>query len=869
MRHFQTIVLVLLTSLAPLGSMAQFMDDFSDGNFTSNPTWTGDAVNFEVDGSQKLHLNAPAESDTSYLSVASGAINDATWEFLVEMDFNPSSSNLTRVYLVSNNADLTGNLNGYYVRLGGETQDRISLYRQDGTSSSQLLTSADGLLSTDPSGARVRVTRTATADWELLADTSGGSTFTSIGTVNDATHEQTLFSGVWCKYTSTRSDKFYFDDFSVSGNPFIDSEAPTIDLLSVISDTEVDVRFSEPIDQTTAETLTNYSVDGGLGNPLTVQRDGSDQALVHLAFATQFTTGTTYNLTVSNVEDLAGNTMATTIEPFSYVVTSPANFRDIVINEFMCDPTPFVGLPDAEFVELYNISSNYIDLTDWKIGDASTTGTISSHIIGPGEYALLIAAADTIPFAFYNNVVVVSSFPSLNNSGDDIVLLDTGENVIDQLSYDLSWYQDVNKEDGGYTIEQINPFAACTNPSNWRGSQDVLGGTPSAENSVFDASPDTIGPVLEGVQIISSTELELNLSEALDVGSVTLASVSINPILSVNGVSVVSPINQNIAVTLSTAIDTGVVYTITIAGVADCEGNPQAADSTATFILPFSADSGDLVINEVLFNPYTGGSDYVELVNMTERPIDLRGWLLANFDEEDGVSNQKTIVDQIYTVEPGGYVLITEDTTDVMMNYIQHGINNFIEADLPSYNNDSGTVYLLKPDSAISEFFSYTEDMHFPLLTDVNGVSLERLDVTRNVDDMGNWHSAAETAGFGTPGLENSQYYPTSGAVGEVNTDPEIFSPDNDGYNDVLNINFSFTEPGLVATIRIYDSNGRPVRELATNELLGLTGTFTWDGTTDSGEKARIGMYVILFEAFNTSGDVSSYKLSSVLGGRL
>ncbi|MGB0918550.1 MAG: lamin tail domain-containing protein, partial [Flavobacteriales bacterium] len=524
---------------------------------------------------------------------------------------------------------------------------------------------------------------------------------------------------------------------------------------------------------------------------------------------------------------------------------------------------------DAEFVEVFNTSSNYIDLTGWKIGDASSTGTIGAHVIGPSEYALLIATADTTLFAFYDNVVTVTSFPSLNNAGDDIILLNDSENMIDQLSYDLTWYQDADKEGGGYSIEQINPFASCTNSANWIGSASPLGGTPSAENSVFDDTPDVTGPSLAGVTIISSTQLELQLNEALDAGAVSAASVIIEPTIAVNLAIILSPANQNIVVSLSTAIDTGVVYTATINGISDCEGNLQGADSSATFILPFEGDSGDFVINEVLFNPYTGGSDYVEIINVTDRPLNLKGWQFANFDEEDGLSNQKVVTDQIYAVEAGGYVLITEDTTDVMMNYIQHGINNFIEADLPTYNNDSGTVYLLRPDSAIAEFFSYEEDMHFPLLSDVNGVSLERLDIARDVNDMGNWHSAAETVGFGTPGLENSQYYPTSGAMGEVSTDPEIFSPDQDGYNDVLNINFSFTEPGLVGTIRIYDANGRDVKELATNELLGLTGTFTWDGTTDKGEKARIGAYVILFEAFNTSGDVSHHKLTTILGGQL
>ncbi|MCB0754530.1 MAG: lamin tail domain-containing protein, partial [Flavobacteriales bacterium] len=785
------------------------------------------------------------------------------------MDFNPSSSNLSRVYLVANNQDLTGAVNGYYVRLGGETEDRISLYRQTGTSSTQIITSQDGLLDTDPSGARVRVTRSSNSDWELFADTSGGSAFTSLGTANDTTYVQSLYSGVWCKYTSTRSDKFYFDDFNVTGNPFVDAVAPTVVSVSAVSNTEVDIQFSEAVDQTTAETLTNYLADNGLGNPISAVRDGSDNALVHLTFATQFTNGTTYGLTISNVEDLAGNPVITVTEPFIYVIPSPAGFRDVVINEFMCDPTPFVGLADAEFVEVFNTSNNYIDISGWKLGDASSFGTLGSHVIGPQEYALLVSTTTANLFAFYPNVVQVTSFPSLNNSGDSIILLNTSEEVIDELGYDLSWYGDEAKEDGGYSIEQINPFASCVNASNWSGSEDVLGGTPSAVNSVFDDAPDTIGPSLIGVEILGTQTVRATFSESLDGSGISAMSFSIQPDLNVVAASVSSSFGNSVQVSFGNPIDTGVVYLLSATGILDCEGNALDADSGQTVILPFTADSGDFVINEVLFNPYTGGSDYVELVNVTDRPLNLKGWMLANFDDEDGISNFETIASENYAVAAGGYVLITEDTTEVRANYINHGIDNFIQADLPSYNNDSGTVYLLNIDTVLSEAFSYSEDMHFPLLDDVDGVSLERLDVNRPVSDMGNWHSAAQTAGFGTPGLENSQLYLTNPSSGEVSFDPEIFSPDNDGYNDVLNINYSFATPGFVATIRIYDSNGRPIRQLATNELLGTNGTYTWDGTSDNGEKARIGMYVVLFEAFNDSGDKAVHKFSVTLGGRL
>ncbi|MCF8463702.1 MAG: lamin tail domain-containing protein [Flavobacteriales bacterium] len=855
--------------LVSASATAQFSDDFSDGDFTNNPTWSGENAEFTVDA-QRLRLTAPPQTDTSYLSVDCQAIDDATWEFFVQFDFNPSSSNFARVYLVSNNTNLRGSLNGYFVRIGGETEDRISLYKQSGTTTTQIIASTDGLVNSDPVTTRIRVTRSANSDWELLADVAGGTSFQSLGSVNDTTFTQSLYSGVWCKYTSTRSDKFYFDDFNVTGNVFIDSELPTVEALSVISNSAVDLLFNETVSPPTAENVSNYVADNGLGSPSTAIVDGNNPRLVHLTYVASFTNGTTYQLTTSNVQDLAGNTMLTDTRPFIYVVPSPSGFRDIVINEFMPDPSPVVGLADAEYVEVYNASDSYIDLTGWKLGDAASFGTVGAHIIAPGEFALLIATGSAPLFAFYPNVVTVTSFPSLNNAGDDIILQDANEETIDQLRYDLSWYQDEAKEDGGYSLEQINPFAACSNPGNWRASEHPLGGTPTSQNSLFDNTPDTMGPALTTVVVLGPQTIQLNLNEALNVGGISASNISIEPVLTVASANANAPSNNSISVNFTAPIDSGIVYTVTITGITDCEGNLQQLDSVRTFILPFDADSGDFVINEVLFDPFTGGSDYVELVNVTARPLNLKGWLLAAYDEDDGVSSLRVITQENYAVPAGGYVLIAEDTANVMMNYVQHGINNFIEADMPTYNNDSGTVYLLRNDSILMEYFSYSDDMHFPLLSIVDGVSLERLDVNRPVNDKGNWHSAAQTVGFGTPGLENSQYYPTSGAVGDVSMDPEIFSPyDEDGYNDVLNINYSFTEPGFVGTIRIYDANGRPVRSLITNELLETAGTFTWDGTTDKREKARIGIYIVLFEAFSVSGEAKTYKLSTVLGGRL
>jgi hypothetical protein len=150
-------------------------------------------------------------------------------------------------------------------------------------------------------------------------------------------------------------------------------------------------------------------------------------------------------------------------------------------------------------------------------------------------------------------------------------------------------------------------------------------------------------------------------------------------------------------------------------------------------------------------------------------------------------------------------------------------------------------------------------------------VSLERIDFNRTTQDFTNWHSAAEDIGFATPGYKNSQF----NDAGETTIDnaieitPEIFSPDEDGINDVTNINYNFETPGFIANITIYDSKGRIVKYLVRNELLGIKGTYSWDGINEEREKSRIGIYIVYVEVYNLSGKVKHYKKSCVLGGKL
>ena len=188
----------------------------------------------------------------------------------------------------------------------------------------------------------------------------------------------------------------------------------------------------------------------------------------------------------------------------------------------------------------------------------------------------------------------------------------------------------------------------------------------------------------------------------------------------------------------------------------------------------------------------------------------------------------------------------------VINDYPSNNNEAFIQTDLPSFPNDSATVYILSPDSNIIDGFSYNDDMHFELINDPEGVSLEKIDPYGESSNVMLWHSASENSGWGTPGKMNSQNYNTEmrSSVFEVQT--KVFSPDNDGVEDIALFNYNLSSPGFVGSVHIYDNLGRLIKRVLNNELLGNSGILSWDGTNELGQKAAVGIYMVYFEYFNS-----------------
>lgn len=243
--------------------------------------------------------------------------------------------------------------------------------------------------------------------------------------------------------------------------------------------------------------------------------------------------------------------------------------------------------------------------------------------------------------------------------------------------------------------------------------------------------------------------------------------------------------------------------------------------------------------------------------------------MIAKRDDAGNISTFAWIAPNGFTLKPQGYLVATSSPQTIQQNYFCLSPENLVTVSLPSLNDDAGNIILLDNKGRVFDELNYTNKMHVPLLDDENGVSLERIDFNRATSDVTNWTSAAASVGYATPTYKNSQYLQTQHADYTIQLQPKTISPDGDGYQDVMNINYSLNQTGYTGTLTIFNDAGVAVKTLFKNNILGTSGTYTWDGTLTDGSKAPIGIYVFYLEVFNLNGDTKSYKTVGVVAGKL
>lgn len=856
--------LFLLLFLLPISLLAQVTDDFSDGDFTQHPAWSGTMDKFIVNSNLQLQLNAE-EAGTAFLSLPFTEFESMEWHFWIREAFAPSGNNFTDVWLCADNADLSQVTQGYFLHFGeAGSNDAIELFRKDAEGQQSVCRGTEGAIAASFQVA-VKVNCDREGNWTLQTcyDNSGIYIVEAQGV--DDTYARSGHFGLHSTFTASNAKKVYFDDVYV-GPRIIDHDPPTLLNCSVVDATHLQLSFNEALDETSALNPTNYSIDNGMGHPASVGF-GENQAMVVLKLEREIGNGVNYTLNICNIKDLWGNVMEATSTTFSIYEASE---YDMVINEIMADPTPVVGLPEWEYVELYNTTSYAIDLEGWQIQIGSNDNTFGSHVLPPHGYLILCHRDAVQELKTFGECVGFSSF-SVGNTSSAMYLYSKEGVLVSRVNFSSSWYHDSDKNNGGWSVEQIDPLNPCAGASNWTASVDASGGTPGRLNSVN--GENSLSPKVERISMFSNYIVQLWFDQQMNPASLMETQNYLVEALDEHPEQ--ANFNPNdaafVELIFSHGFEEGRVYTLIINNVANCVGTSIEAETRVQFGIPNEIAEGEILINEILFDPISPGVDYVELYNNTDKTFDLSTLMLGVVRESfpnPADTTLKEISGDSRLFLPQTYVLLSSNSEIVGQQY-ECPTDNFVQmASFPSYANSGGTAILMGKDGTVVDQMYFSENMHYPLLKVTKGVSLERVAFDQPSMNADNWHSAAERVGFGTPGYANSMMQNAEPSQDEISISPDVFSPDGDGFDDACFINYRFDAAGYTMNTYIFNVAGQLVRHLVKGELVGQEGSVLWNGLDNNGNRVPVGVYVVVTEVFNFDGKVKQFKNAAVVGTR-
>lgn len=857
MKSLLTYILLFLS----FSVFGQFEEHFTDGGFNANPHWDSLApLQFRV-FNQVLFTTGDATGGKAGLVTVDTVGPSAEWSIYVRLGFEPTDSDNVKIVLVADQHDIRGDFNGYFVQIGQNgTNDGLDFYRKDGANevliksmyAAQFASGADGNL---------KVIKNNLGKWVFYWKPSSQANYIAVDSAQERTHTTAAYFGMLCTYTNASKDSFAFDDVYSIRLPLLpeDTTPPKVDSVALINSQLIDVYFNEEVDVVSAQAIINYSLST-IGNPSSVVIDANNNRLAHLRFGTKFLSNTTYTLTTQNIKDSVGNVMVTASQD---LLQTPyfAVAGDIIISEIMIKPPTTTSLPNKQYIEFRNQTNEEIRLKDFKVNNQLLT----DGYLQPNDFVIVCNADDTIAFKLIANAIGVVGFSALQNNGA-IAIRSNDNTLIDTINYRDDFYQDATKQLGGWSMElSENGYSSgCPRELFWRASSDLNGGTPASPNNqlLFLTNINATD------SFINSNTIEINFHAPMDSSNVlNIANYSWNNGVTVQSVSISGTRITKARLTLTTPLDSNIIYKLIIPAFTGCVGFNHLQD-TFEYAITREPNNGELIINEVLFQPNSGTSQFVEIYNKTASLFKLKDLMLA---QEDVITGNETNTTNIATqkgyVFPNDYVVFSKDKNSIKANYNDAVLSKCIDLNIPTLDTKEDIILLKTASNQTIDKLHYNRTWHFPLLRTTVGVSLEKTSFDLPTQVQRYWHSAAEEVDFATPGYLNS--VDNYELLNDVHIIPEIFSPDGDGVDDLATITYNFQDDGSVVNAYLYNADGRMVNHLVRNETIPKDGYFIWNGNNENDNKNDIGIYFLVFERIKTDGKKLVYKRKCVLAGKL
>jgi len=547
--------------------------------------------------------------------------------------------------------------------------------------------------------------------------------------------------------------------------------------------------------------------------------------------------------------------------------------QQVSVTEIMAAPRS----GEAEWIEILNLSARTVDLQHVTVHDATGHRLPLSDDTRSLEAGARLVIADQWPLGDRWNiprdsVLVPERLPSLNNGGDCIVLCGAGGAVLDSARYEESWLGA-----RGISLERIH----ADRPSariNWAPCEDPSGATPVGINSV--APPPFDLRLASGDADGASVVLRIENS-----GTGQPAAAAVEILLSAAGQSpqpllrrTFSPPAPASHIEVACMLPRVAPGRHMLLAVLECSEDMRASNDSLPFAVDIPLGRHALLINEIMFEPLDGSCEWIELLNVSQEPVDISGFALAGAPGYAGKRSRLGLPDDIPAIPEGGFAVIAADSSvltrfpDLIGGDAGRVLITLGRSSL-GLGNSGDDILLLDYEDRRIDSIHYRADAHHPFLATTAGRSLELIHPSLRERGMNGWGSCTDPIG-GTPGRQNSIHsdLPPDALEGEtrITVSPLPFSPDGDGFEDYCVISCTIPSAVNQVRLRLYDVNGRLVRTLRSNAPAGRRMDVIWDGLDEDGRRARIGPYVALLEVLDTTDNaVSAAKGIVVVAVRL
>lgn len=557
-----------------------------------------------------------------------------------------------------------------------------------------------------------------------------------------------------------------------------------------------------------------------------------------------------YEFTLQNIENELGETLLDS-SFFIEFYTKP-QLNTILITEIMADPSPSIGLPEYEYIELYNNSDCAVQCSNLQLFIGNNQVQLPDSIIDAYTYVCVCSAKAKLEFENTNNFVFVSSFPSITNDGQTIAIYCENE-LVSSVTFSSDWFRDNYKAEGGWALEKIDIENCSEQEDNWKPAENRLGGTPGFANSVSLINIDNSSPYIKEIQVFTDTTLLITFSENVWLDK---EMVTIQPSLTIQSCN---PYNHSLfkwQINTLDSIKQKTEYHLFIDNnFCDLATNFIQENEFVFAITDSALQRNAVIFNEILFNPKSGESDFVELYNNSNSYFDLSTLYLSDGENFYQVSNEFQLF------PPYSFALISLESEYYKQNSsCKDAI--FVTSSLPTMPDDAGTLILYNRWEEVIDSVQYNKNWHSSYLTDIEGVSLEKISYNSPSEKQNSWFSATEASGFSTPGCENSQMNDRQFDVKSFSLEYDVATPNDDGDKDMFTISCGEVEQGTMCTLRAFSTNGHLIKQIANNQLIASNEKLFWNCTDNEGKLVPAGIYIIQIELTRNGKRISKKKLS-------